>query len=433
MSSRRFIALALVSTALSGAALGMHAPTPAESLQAAASADPKAKELLTRSSEAMKKVGGLTFSSKRGLTGDVPLKLSAAGTVQFLRNQGTPSASTFYAKGTMSQILGDGIIPIEGYFNGTTAVWIDEKKLEVVEKAVAASDAAPRLKTNIKQQFIPAQYFDSEPFMSELNAPTIAFAEPEVVAGVECDVVRLVGSNNRETRLSIARSDLLLRKVAQISPAPGGKGMVTLTVELSDLKPATVAPGSFKIDLPAGYTKRVEEAPRPVPPVNVDPNKAMQPTPPQVQPKGGLEAGAAAPGWVLKPADGTSNVTLADQKGKVVVLGFWGSVFGDSRQMLSTLEEASKAYAGGGVSVFGVACREQPGAVGADAAKRAFADAKCSFPLLLEGDASATDYKLRGFPSVAVIDGTGKIAAFFESSPGLEALKAAIDQAKSAK
>lgn len=405
----------------------------APAAQAAAPvSDPKAKAVLADSAAAMKNATGMAFTSKYNLTGNIPVKLSAEAQVWFQRNAGTPSASRFYAKGTMTQALAEGSTPLEAFFDGARAVWVDGNKKEVVEKAVTAPDGAPRTKT-IKQQLIPSAFFEPEPFLAEMNAQQIMMGDASKVDGVDCDVVRLVASNNKETRIHIGKADKMPRKIERISPAPGGSGVATLTTELAGFKLQEVKPAEFKIDLPAGYTKRVEAVAQPVQPTNVDPNIAKQPpaqSPPSI-PKGGLDVGAAAPAWVMKRADTGANATLADQKGKVVVMGFWGSVFGDSRSMLSTLEETAKT--GSNVAVFGVACREQPGQAGIDAAKRAFADAKCTFPLLVDGDASATDYKLRGFPSVAVIDPTGKVAAFFESAPSAADLKAAVDKAAATK
>ncbi len=396
-----------------------------------ADVDPKAKAILAEASAAIKAIKGISFKSKRELTGNPSLQMGSSGEVQFVRNNATASASAFWAKGTMTRPLTNDVVQLEGTFNGNLAMWRDDAKKEVVEQAVGAADSARRLKT-VRDQLLPMPFFDSEPFLAEMGGQVLKLdAAGAEVAGVKCDVVRVINpASQRETRISIAQSDKLPRRIEQITPAPGGSS-ATLYTELSDVKVAEVKVADFKVAVPEGFAKRVETGPQPKQPTNPQPpSEKPTPQPPMPQvPKGGLEVGTAAPAWSFKKADGSGMATLADQKGKVTVLGFWSPIIGSSRGSLSVLEQASKE-AGEGVSVFGVACRAQPGDAGGAAAKSAFADAKCSFPLLIEGDAALADYKVRGFPSVAVIGSDGKIAAFFESTPTAEALKAAIAGAK---
>ncbi len=407
------------------------APAPAAS-PGAAQVDAKAKAVLGASGAAIKAVKGLTFKVKRELTGNPQLQMGSSGESWFLRNPSTASSSQFYAKGKQTQPLTGEVVTLEGYFNGTIAAWIDEKKKEIVEQEVPAPDVAKRLKT-VRDQYFPPVFFENEPFLAEMGAQVIKSEDPIDVAGVKCDVVRLVNpSNQRETRIAIAQSDKLPRRIDQISP--GAKGTVqTYSIEITDLKPAEVKPAEFKITVPEGFkvSKIANAAPVPTPPPSpVEPGKSNPPQPaPQQIVKGGLDAGVSAPPWALKRADDSANVTLADQKGKVVVMGFWGPIFADSKNTLTVLEQANSSFKDKGVSIFGVTCRQAPGDAGVNAAKAAFNDAKATFPLLLGGDPVVADYKVRGFPSVAVIGADGKVAAFFEATPSADELKAAVETA----
>lgn len=428
--------LAQVDTSATGQPPAKTQPTPKPAAPSAATGgevDPKAKALLADASAAIKAIKGITFKSKRELLGTPSLQMGSSGEVRFVRNAATPSASPFWAKGSMTRPLANDTVALEAAFNGTIAGWIDEAKKEVVEQQVSAADAARRVKT-ARDQLMPSIFFDSEPLLAEMGGQVLKVDAPVEIGGVKCDVVRVMNpATQRETRISIAQGDKLPRRIEQITPSTGGT-TATFYIEMTDVKPADLKPAEFAVAVPAGYTKRLETGPQPKLPTNPQPPADTKtpntpPAPPTV-PKGGLDAGVSAPAWSLKKADGSGSAALADQKGKVVVLGFWAPVIGSSTGTLSVLEAAKKDAGGSDVSFFGVACRAMPGDAGGAAAKTAFADAKATYPLLLEGDAAAADYKVRGFPSVAVIGPDGKVAAFFESTPTADALKAAIAAAK---
>lgn len=420
-----FVALALAQTA------GQPAPAAAAPAQQPPAVKPnpeevaKAKQVLIDAAAAIKKMQGVSYKAKKGLE-NAGFEFGSNGDVWFTRNATTPATSPFMVKGEMVQM--GNKFAMESYFNGSRGMWRDETKKEVVEKPITTPDQAAKVKQG-KDQLIPPYFFEAEPFIAELNSQQIILGDPVTVGGVDCDVVRIINAANREVRVALAKSDHLPRQMAVITPSKGDKPM-TFLLEMTDFKTADVKPAEFHIDLPADFQKRVEEPAKPVMPSNVDPaNPAKTPIPPSaVLPKGGLDVGTAAPAWALKQAEGGAPAALADQKGKAVVLGFWGPVFADSRGMLGALEQTRKSADGKSVAFFGVACRAN-GPAGVESARKMFQEANCNFPLLLDGDASAADYKLRGFPSIAVIDPAGKVAAFFENTPSPEELKAAVDRA----
>jgi peroxiredoxin len=424
------IALGSLALAQEGAKPAVQPVKPAAAPAAAApvvkqddAAAAKAKQVLIDSAAAIKQMKGITAHASRQLEG-VGFAFSSEGQIWFLRNGATPAVSPFMIKGTMKQPASESTL--EAFFNGQIGMWRDDSKKEVLEKTISQPDQSQKVKT-ARLQLFPTAFFDAEPFLAEMKANQIILGEPATVAGVDCDVVRIVNVANSETKFSIAKSDKLPRRVEQISRA--GDKTTAFVLELADVKPADVKPTEFRIELPEGYQKKVEEAVKPVQPQPV-PQPQAQAQPPAM-PKGGLEVGAAAPAWSLKQVGSENAETLAGQKGKAVVLGFWGPVFGDSKNMLSVMEQTRKGYQGQGVSFFGVACRTT-GAGGAESARKMFQEANAGFPMLVEGDASAGEYKVRGFPSVTVIDGSGKVAAFFENAPTAEELKAAVDSAMTA-
>jgi len=118
----------------------------------------------------------------------------------------------------------------------------------------------------------------------------------------------------------------------------------------------------------------------------------------------------AAPDWTLPDLQG-KNFRLADYKGKVVVLDFWGSWCGPCRQELPVFQQMYERYREKDVVFFGV--NWEKGGNGQDLKQlvRDFmATNKYSFPVVLDHERNAQmAYDIQGFPTVYLIDRTGKI------------------------
>jgi len=117
-----------------------------------------------------------------------------------------------------------------------------------------------------------------------------------------------------------------------------------------------------------------------------------------------------APDWTLPDLAGKS-FRLADYKGKVVVLDFWGSWCGPCRQELPVFQQMYERYREKDVVFFGV--NWEKGGNGQDLKQlvRDFmSNNKYSFPVVLDHERSAQmAYDIQGFPTVYLIDRTGKI------------------------
>ena len=99
--------------------------------------------------------------------------------------------------------------------------------------------------------------------------------------------------------------------------------------------------------------------------------------------------------------------SLADYRGKVVVLNFWASWCIPCKAEAPLLDRAQRGLEGRGATVLGVNYKDVP-----EDALNFVRDHRVSFPSLRDGDGDyGGDYGLRGVPETFVIDRNGRIAA----------------------
>ncbi|MFN8451597.1 MAG: cytochrome c biogenesis protein CcdA [Anaerolineae bacterium] len=120
----------------------------------------------------------------------------------------------------------------------------------------------------------------------------------------------------------------------------------------------------------------------------------------------GLEVGKIAPGFSTK-TDAGEPFTLADQRGKVVVLNFWATWCGPCRVEMPEFERAFASRASDGLLIVGVNNAETAEDIAG------FRDEfSLTFPLLVDSDASIQKlYGIAAYPSTYVLDRDGVIVA----------------------
>jgi cytochrome c-type biogenesis protein len=120
----------------------------------------------------------------------------------------------------------------------------------------------------------------------------------------------------------------------------------------------------------------------------------------------GLEVGQIAPHFTTT-TDAGESFTLAEQRGKVVLLNFWATWCGPCRVEMPEFQAAYSAYAAQGLAVIGVNNAETLEQI------RSFREEfGLSFPLLLDEDAMIQEqYAVLNYPSTVVIDREGVIVA----------------------
>jgi peroxiredoxin len=117
-----------------------------------------------------------------------------------------------------------------------------------------------------------------------------------------------------------------------------------------------------------------------------------------------------APEWSLPDFTGKT-LQLADFKGKVVVLDFWGSWCGPCRAELPYFQAMFDRYKDRGVAFIGINWERAPSPEEHLNAAKQFVEAnRYSFPVVLDHNYQASQaYSINAFPTVYLIDKTGKI------------------------
>jgi cytochrome c biogenesis protein CcmG/thiol:disulfide interchange protein DsbE len=114
-----------------------------------------------------------------------------------------------------------------------------------------------------------------------------------------------------------------------------------------------------------------------------------------------------APEFALKDADGRS-VTLADYKGKVVLLNFWATWCGPCKIEIPWFVDFEQKYKDRGFAVLGVAMDEE----GWEVVKPYIAKNKVNYRILMGNDSTAQMYGgVESLPTTFVIDAGGRIAS----------------------
>lgn len=133
--------------------------------------------------------------------------------------------------------------------------------------------------------------------------------------------------------------------------------------------------------------------------------------------------GKPAPPIQLKTLDGKS-FTLADHKGKVVILDFWASWCGPCLQVMPQIDKVAHEFADQGVELFSINLEESPQKI-----KAAQERLKLSMNVLLDRDGRIAErYGATSIPQTVIIKRDGTVARLFvgASSRFDEQLRAAL-------
>lgn len=131
----------------------------------------------------------------------------------------------------------------------------------------------------------------------------------------------------------------------------------------------------------------------------------------RVEAKLALKAGAPAPAWSAADVVDGAQVSLADQRGKVVLMVFWASTNEQSvRLMQDRVRLLHERHAPGGLVVVGVGV--SAGGDSAAAEKGLAEEQRWAWRKVFDARGEiAQAYGVEGIPYVTLIDGEGKIVA----------------------
>ena len=122
--------------------------------------------------------------------------------------------------------------------------------------------------------------------------------------------------------------------------------------------------------------------------------------------KGPPEVGAPLADFRLPDLQGRQ-VSLSEQRGKVVIVNFWATWCVPCRAEMPEIVRAYERYESSGLTVLAINLQEDPPEV--ESFVRQYAT---SFPVLLDRDGQvARVYHLRGVPATYIVDREGKTAA----------------------
>lgn len=391
-----------------------------ESSAAAAPADGKA--VFQRALDAINKAHAITAEATLTPEGSMLSRAYAASTGSVKARRASETSSTWLVRVTGSS----GEQRVDVAWTEHSLEGVDHAKKSVVERP-GQGTTVPGMR--LAQVLRLREVLSPQPYKDALAASEYTMEGEKTVNGELCDVV-LVGASgtSKKTRWAIARSDSFPRQMQQIFESASMQG--TLTIDLNSVRvDNNVTPDlpaeEVRVAVPEGYTEdRQVSTPsvRPVP--GKQPVEATPKAEPAATPATAPEQPAPAPAPTPEPPKGPQaaaefelststgeKVKLADLKGKVVVMQFWGSWCLPCRDWHAALSNAVKAAAGdkaGEVSTLALAVRERDNqnAVSELAARNASGE----YQLLVSADQVAKQYGVAVFPTTVVIDKDGMIA-----------------------
>lgn len=121
----------------------------------------------------------------------------------------------------------------------------------------------------------------------------------------------------------------------------------------------------------------------------------------------GYRAGTTPPAFSGTTA-AAHPVSLADMRGKVVIVNFWASWCAECRPEMPVLERLHREFTARGLVMIGINAREEPAAV-----RRYAKELSLTFPLIVDKDGKINAlYGVVGLPATFVIGRDGRAVAF---------------------
>lgn len=326
------------------------------------------------------------------------------------------------AKGTATGADGK-TSPLHLGYDAATAWSLRESEKAVFEKSVSAmTELENFFREHSGQAIIPWPLLADRPLEFAGEVTTEAEAE---VDGIACEVLAFAspggsgagggaagggatkGEEGKSTiRVYIAKSDGLPRRFDRVREL-AAKDAATQpernvqTLVLSELRTnAEAAAGVFTPPAPDGFAIRTAPS-RPK-------RERREPDPlrgPDVRDKGGLlNVGMLAPEWSLKDPAGKV-YKLADYRGKVVFMDFWATWCPPCRVAMPSVQRLHDHYANKDVVILGLNFNDTK----PDAAEKYMKSKGFTYPVLLNAETLAEQYKITGIPAFFIVGKDGRI------------------------
>ncbi|MBI1190074.1 MAG: redoxin domain-containing protein [Tepidisphaera sp.] len=308
-------------------------------------------------------------------------------------------------------------------YDGVTARAINEADKVIFEKTVQEWPDVPTFFATQSARPVVAWEVLDEKAMDAAGKAT-KWLGAEKVGGEMCDVVQVGEPADHGVKYYLSQADHLPRRIDRFEALPGQEAGVR-RLEIADLKldDKSVA-GTYSIAAPEGYAVRVAKRERVAGGDNERKLGDPDDTKGHLAKRGAVNEGDMAPDFSLKDKDG-KNVTLADLKGKVVVMDFWGTWCPWCVKAMPQVQKVHEKYKDKDVVVLGMDVEGNAAAKPLEFMKRN----KFTYNTLLDAQPATETYKVSAFPTLFVLDKTGKVIFKEEGfSPDLfEKVSKAID------
>lgn len=372
-----------------GVALALSAPAQAE--------EPSGRDLLRAADAAIAKAGTIAFHATREGHGGVATRTPAVvGDVTLSRIEGKSSLGwRVAARGELTEPGSTEARPFQVAYDGATYRSLRAGEATLVEREgdraglKLLDDGAMWLAGWALrwENMVTARVTPDDGITPDYNGVVVLDGEP-------CHVVHVDYSQTGEVDefdvwWYLAASDSLPRRIESLYFDDHGDGIGTVTISGLVID-APVEGAAFALAPPEGY--KVDKG---------EPKAGARRSAPARRPAG-PEVGAEAPNWTLTDAAGKPH-TLADYKGKVVVLDFWATWCQPCTMAMPGIQRLHEEFKGRGVEVFGVNCWESGDPAGYMERK------EFTYGLLLKADEVANAYGVAGIPAFFVIGMDGKL------------------------
>lgn len=370
-----------------------------------ASVPKDAKALLADARAAVAKLHALSYSARISGSG------SMAGLVQAQAADVSASRADaggwkLAAKGSKQGGDAGKNAKFEIGYDGVTARALHESDKVVMEKTVEEwQDLPPFFAAESASPVVAWEILDEKPL--EIGDRGAAFTGQEVVAAELCDVLLIGKADDHGTKVYLNQADHLPRRIERFESAPGAApGAVRLDLDNLKLDEESLA-GIYNISAPDGYAIRVAKREKPKASAGDEAGGQKLGDPDDTRghlaKRGQVNVGDMAPAFSLKDPAGNV-VTLASLKGKVVVIDFWGTWCPWCVKAMPQVQQVHDKFKGKDVAVLGFDV-DAPNAKPVEFMKRN----KLTYTTLLNADNAAQDFKVEGFPTLFVLDRSGKV------------------------
>lgn len=414
--------------------------------------DKPGSEFFTRAVATLKSAKAITYHIKYSGTGGMETySAKVQADVKMLRD---PSASGT-TNGWIVRSTGSGIarpgaddINFDVAWIGNTVEFVSHSDKKVIEKRNARDAKSPAFAVAASARF--TEFFAGRPFSREL-VPNAEYAMEgkDTINGVECDIVTVTfGEKKGKSKWAFAVSDGLPRRYESFidNMMMSGTTVIeinSLTVDSSDTP--RLSKSLVRVEVPANYT---EDRPIKAAPAAAKPTVTPQPetkpefipetkpdaasdgidetpadvksTPDQTSPdpstsqqgapinedpaKPTIEPLTIAPLFDLKASTG-GTLSLASLAGNAIVIEFGGSWCLPLRESHSELDTLIAHYKDKPLRVVSLSVRDKSPA----AAIESFNNKSHTFPLLIEADAVAREYRVTTYPTYFVVGANREI------------------------